>query len=588
MRQLPTLSLLFLWACGQQSQNTSVNQPIEIESELNWLAFTPEIFDQAKQENKLVILHIGAQWCHWCHVMEDSTYSDLKVEKLLLENFITCKEDQDSRPDLFSKYRAYGWPAIIVFDSDKNELLKLRGFQEPVLFADLLEKVIENPAPIETEASSKNQVDTLSGTNLLSYWKTQLDFANGGFNTFNKSLFSSAFNVAMLNSIEDDSLFQWLETSISNSYKLNDPVWGGVFQYSTHRDWDHPHFERLLREQAEYMIMYCTYGAYVDDQEAIKKAEKIYDYCNTFLSTNRPFFNNSQDADYKKGTESSNYYTLNDEDRRNLGVPIVHELWCLKENAMMVEALICLWAVTENNRYRVRSEHLLKALLDEYHFEKGLYFREKGKTIFALDDQVAILNTTLLAFQVTNDSSLLEKAESMYSALLTNFMNEDSLFYSACGDITLEPDLNPISNLQTAFCIQRFGDVTNNFWATKHAHSIAEKIQQVPTNQSALFVSHRLLIGNYMDAPPLTAIVCGKGYDAELMVPLLYTYHSRCQFHHQSPFCGGFQDELNSKKNNPSPCSIKLIGDGGDYVEFSVVLENTADIRKFFSKKKLR
>jgi uncharacterized protein YyaL (SSP411 family) len=33
--------------------------------------------------------------------------------------------------------------------------------------------------------------------------------------------------------------------------RLIDPVWGGVDQYSTNGDWDHPHYEKIMPFQAE-------------------------------------------------------------------------------------------------------------------------------------------------------------------------------------------------------------------------------------------------------------------------------------------------------------------------------------------------
>ncbi len=39
--------------------------------------------------------------------------------------------------------------------------------------------------------------------------------------------------------------------------KLIDPVWGGVYQYSTDGDWEHPHFEKIMQFQAENLRTYA-------------------------------------------------------------------------------------------------------------------------------------------------------------------------------------------------------------------------------------------------------------------------------------------------------------------------------------------
>jgi len=37
---------------------------------------------------------------------------------------------------------------------------------------------------------------------------------------------------------------------------LIDPVWGGVFQYSEGGSWSHPHFEKIMSFQAQYLRQY--------------------------------------------------------------------------------------------------------------------------------------------------------------------------------------------------------------------------------------------------------------------------------------------------------------------------------------------
>ena len=70
------------------------------------------------KENKLVLLDLEAVWCHWCHVMDETTYRDPAVRRLLADKYIAVQVDQDARPDLANRYEDYGWPATIVFDPD--------------------------------------------------------------------------------------------------------------------------------------------------------------------------------------------------------------------------------------------------------------------------------------------------------------------------------------------------------------------------------------------------------------------------------------------------------------------------------------
>ena len=51
---------------------TSLPQPA-------WQDWSPQVFAQARAENKLVLLDMAAVWCHWCHVMDEKTYADPAV-----------------------------------------------------------------------------------------------------------------------------------------------------------------------------------------------------------------------------------------------------------------------------------------------------------------------------------------------------------------------------------------------------------------------------------------------------------------------------------------------------------------------------
>src|SRR5262249_54950790 len=100
-----------------------------------------------KAEKKLVLLDLGARWCHWCHVMDELTYSDPDVIKLLNEKYIPVHVDQDARPDLSNRYEDYGWPATIVFKWDGSELAKRRGYIPPKPMASMLQAFVDDPTP---------------------------------------------------------------------------------------------------------------------------------------------------------------------------------------------------------------------------------------------------------------------------------------------------------------------------------------------------------------------------------------------------------------------------------------------------------
>src|SRR5438132_6490487 len=75
-----------------------------------WEDWSEGAFVRAREQKRLVLLDLGAVWCHWCHVMDETTYRDPKVVEEIRRHFIPLRVDQDARPDLSNRYEDYGWP----------------------------------------------------------------------------------------------------------------------------------------------------------------------------------------------------------------------------------------------------------------------------------------------------------------------------------------------------------------------------------------------------------------------------------------------------------------------------------------------
>src|ERR1700692_3207920 len=118
MRRLLLLTVLF----SVMSLPSWAETPA-LSGAIKWQGWSDATFQQAKKENRLVILDLEAVWCHWCHVMDKQTYSNPKIQKLINDNFLAIGVDQDSRPDISNRYEDYGWPATIIFDSDGHEIV---------------------------------------------------------------------------------------------------------------------------------------------------------------------------------------------------------------------------------------------------------------------------------------------------------------------------------------------------------------------------------------------------------------------------------------------------------------------------------
>jgi uncharacterized protein YyaL (SSP411 family) len=85
---------------------------------VNWFPWGDEAFAEASRLQRPVFLSIGYSTCHWCHVMEEESFSDEDIAAFLNTHYIAIKVDREERPDVDAVYmRAAmaingggGWP----------------------------------------------------------------------------------------------------------------------------------------------------------------------------------------------------------------------------------------------------------------------------------------------------------------------------------------------------------------------------------------------------------------------------------------------------------------------------------------------
>jgi len=86
--------------------------------EIVWHEWSEEAFRKAKELKRAVLLDISAVWCHWCHVMDETSYSDEEVIRIVNSSFVAIRVDTDQRPDINRRYNVGGWPTTVFLTPD--------------------------------------------------------------------------------------------------------------------------------------------------------------------------------------------------------------------------------------------------------------------------------------------------------------------------------------------------------------------------------------------------------------------------------------------------------------------------------------
>lgn len=296
--------------------------------------WTPEAFAEARASGKLLLISVQASWCHWCHVMNRETFADPRVLAVLADRYVVIRVEADARPDVAERYAAFGWPATAILTPDAQPVLALRGYRPPDVFTRILTAAADDVAAgrlgeaqqLDTSASSL-QPDLDAA---LAFTRAQLDDLYeprlGGWGRLQRYPFAAPLEHAFSRATVDGDA-AWLPRALitADSYaQLLDPVFGGMYQYSTRGDWQHPHFEKLAAIQAGAIHSFVSaYGA-THDPRWLEHARSVATYVRGFLESPDGGFYASQDADVPttRGVlPGAEYYALGDAQRRALGLP---------------------------------------------------------------------------------------------------------------------------------------------------------------------------------------------------------------------------------------------------------------------------
>jgi uncharacterized protein YyaL (SSP411 family) len=181
-----------------------------------------------------VILDLKAVWCHWCHVMEETTYRDARVIALLDEHFVCLEVDQDARPDLSARYEDYGWPATILFDARGRELAKRSGYVEPDDMAAMLAAFVADPTPGPSAPaaapSAAVSIGSALGPELLAELEQlhveRYDAERGGFGRTHKFIDPLSVEYCIARALEGDADSERrARQTLDAALALIDPAW---------------------------------------------------------------------------------------------------------------------------------------------------------------------------------------------------------------------------------------------------------------------------------------------------------------------------------------------------------------------------
>jgi len=404
---------------------------------VDWYPWGPEAFAKARETKKLVFLSIGYSTCHWCHVMEQESFSDPAIAKLMNEVFVSIKVDREERPDIDSVYLAVtraltgdaGWPNNVVLTPDGQPFFatsyvhkdKLTPLIERLqqLWVDQRDTVTSSAAMVTAALkAAPQQGEALDESTLTKGYQqlvSRFDKANGGF--LPEPKFPTPHHLLFLlrywSRTNDARALSMVETTLRamRDSPLRDPIGFGFHRYSTRANWGEPHYEKMLYDQAMLAMAYTeTYQA-TRKQIYAQVAREIFTYVLRDLRAPNGAFYSAQDAD-------AAYYT--GRDRAGLKPPARDEKIIADWNGLMIAALSLAASVLDEPKYAEAARAAAEAVIP--------------KRRPFLDDHAFMVWGLLNLYEATFEVEWLDSAIAIEAETRRLFSDESGAFYLTPAD----------------------------------------------------------------------------------------------------------------------------------------------------------
>ena len=417
-------------------------------NKITWRDWDEAAFESAKSEGKPVLLTLGATWCHWCHVMDQTSYSDSRVIRLVNSRFIPVRVDVDQRPDISLRYNQGGFPSVAFLSGD-GEILAGRPYTPPDEMVALLERVCSGEIssdgePVPERPSPAARTAPHDSDQAIVERLTELyDEKFGGFGVEPKQPPWEAlhFLTARHGMTSDRATLRIVEATLQGMWQgIYDNKGQGFFRYSVSRDWKVPHYEKMLVSNASLAMAYLEAFQVTRKAQYRAAGEGALSYLlSTLFSPDDGLFFASQDADEP-------YYQRSWRDRDASDPPPIDRTLYGGWNALAAHALLQAGNVTGNQGYmRLGCDILEKLWWESWAPSAGLR-RLSGEASNAspiLADQLHLLRAYLTLYQSTGRPDALARAAGIAATVETLFGAPDGGCYDTTQPRSFEAGLLP-------------------------------------------------------------------------------------------------------------------------------------------------
>ncbi|HKQ25192.1 MAG TPA: DUF255 domain-containing protein [Burkholderiales bacterium] len=313
---------------------------------VDWYPWGPEALEKAKRENKPIFLSVGYSTCYWCHVAEQTIYRKKEFADLMNAWFVNIKVDREQRPDIDRLYLAAtqvitgrgGWPNNVFLTPDlepfyagsyfapHDDAFGRPGFD--TLLKSIHEAWTQDPVRVRATAQKvtaalrqrQQEPDSTNGPinphasldQAVASWVKRVDAQHAGFGPAKGQRFPQEPVLALLiaaqglspNSANMGVFTRTLDAMATGG--IYDQLAGGFHRYATEATWSIPHFEKMLYNNAQLLVIYADAYRLTGDPFYRMIATATADYLMTRMMAPEGGFYTAEDAAVE-GKEGGSY-----------------------------------------------------------------------------------------------------------------------------------------------------------------------------------------------------------------------------------------------------------------------------------------
>jgi len=257
---------------------------------VHWQPWDGQALHAAREENRPILLSIGYATCHWCHVMARECFENPDIAAQMNRQFVCIKVDREQRPDLDAIYQTAaqaisghgGWPLTVFLTPDGEPFYAGTYFPPedrhglpglPRLMKLLFEAWRQRPENIRRQTAqildaihrhhavaNGDDAASVDVHAAIRFWMREYDPDHGGFGHAPK--FPQAQVIELLLTVSHTQQDQAMTDAVHHTLQamaaggIYDHIGGGFHRYSVDARWLVPHFEKMLYDNAQLLLLY--------------------------------------------------------------------------------------------------------------------------------------------------------------------------------------------------------------------------------------------------------------------------------------------------------------------------------------------